>query len=130
MLLNLALAALVFVLAHRWISGSRLRARIARGTGEKAFQAALSALSLALTVRLVWAYVAAATDRLAMGLARTIPVMVLAFLSCHLIVAGLMTRPTIAGLGGTVRDTDAIHRVIRLSKPNSILGHLRDISGT
>ena len=72
--INLALAALVFVLAHRLISGSRVRTHIVRRSGEKAFQAAFSALSLALTGWLAWAYIAAAPDRVAIGPAWTMPV--------------------------------------------------------
>ena len=60
---NLALAALLFVLVHRLISGSRLRAYLVRRTSERVFQAAFSLLSLALTVWLVWAYLAAVPAR-------------------------------------------------------------------
>lgn len=121
---NLALAAVVFVLAHRVISGSPLRARIVRRTGERGFQAGFSVLSLVLTTWLVWAYLdAGPAQRPDTSATLRALVLVVSLLSCYLIMAGLTTRnPTIAGLGEAARRDDAIHGVIRLTRHPFLVG--------
>ena len=124
MLLNLTIAAVTFTLAHRAIAGSSLRGAIVLRISERGFKAAFSVLSVILTTWLTWAYIAA---RPLEPIARTSPqtpiAHVLALVACYLIIAGLTTRnPTITGLGETVRRTDAVHGIIRLTRHPFLIG--------
>ena len=49
--------------------------------------------------------------------------MALCVVGCYLVVAGLTTgNPTIAGLGGALRDPNAVHGVIRLTRHPFLVG--------
>lgn len=122
---NLVIAALVFVLAHRLISGApAMRAWMVRRLGERPFQAAFSLLSLALTAWLVWSYLAALPPRLvAPPLLLQGIVQGVSLFACYLIMAGLTTKnPTIAGLADAARQADAVHGVIRLTRHPFLVG--------
>jgi len=122
---DLICAALAFVLAHRLISGSGLRDRIVRNSGERMFQMGFAALSVCLTTWLTWAYLACATRASTQTSGARIVTLLLAALGCYFIVAGLTTRnPTIAGMGAATRERNVIHGVIRLTRHPFLIGIL------
>jgi uncharacterized membrane protein len=122
---ELICAALAFVLAHRLISGSGLRDRMVRYSGERRFQVGFSILSIGLTTWLTKAYLAVATRVATPTSGASVVTLLLAALGCYFVVAGLTTRnPTITGLGAITRERNVVHGVIRLTRHPFLIGIL------
>lgn len=120
---NLIFAALVFVLAHRLISGSALRGSVVARLGERGFQIGFSLLSVALTAWLVAAYLATPLPPISTPPAIRAGMLLLSAIGCYFIVAGLTTKnPTIAGMGGQVERPNAVHGVIKITRHPFLFG--------
>ncbi len=124
MLANLVLACVSFLLAHRLVSGLRVRDALVRRLGERRFLKAFSALSVSLTAWLVTAYASVAPEQVdAVHRWVVAPSWVFIAIACYLIMAGLTTRnPTIAGLGESVRAPAPVQGVIRLTRHPFLVG--------
>jgi uncharacterized membrane protein len=119
---NLIAAALVFLLLHRLVSGTRLRDTIVAVVGDGAF---MGLFSLASVASLIWLGVAFGAARGGPGdtsyWASTFTTRILQlfiqFVAVLFIVPGLMTRnPTSVGQGRAGEDQDVVQGMLRITR--------------
>jgi uncharacterized membrane protein len=119
---NLIAAAVVFVLLHRLISGTRLRDAIVALIGEGVYT---GLFSLASVASLIWLGVAFGAARggpgdtvywMSTGTTRVVQ-LVIQFVAVLFIVPGLMTRnPTSVGQGRASEDQDVVQGMLRITR--------------
>ncbi|MFO1183763.1 MAG: NnrU family protein [Bauldia sp.] len=110
----LAVAALVFLVVHLAVPGSRLRAVLVEALGKAGYMAAYSAASLATLVWLIIAYKSAAYVFIWGMLGWWRPIMVAAMAPLFvLFAAGAMARHGAIPEGGGVPPVKGVHRITR-----------------
>jgi uncharacterized membrane protein len=118
----LATFAVLSLILHRVVSGSRLRDRFVAKLGEEPFRRGFAAASLLCLIGLWIGYRQAAGSPSDVALlassdfakAAQFPIQLVAFL---FIIAGVSTRnPTIAGLGTAVRDPGVVRGILRITR--------------
>jgi uncharacterized membrane protein len=117
-MISLLIAAVFFVGIHVFVSGTSLRGVIVARTGEKAYQAAFSAVSLLGLIWLGWAFAAAEPARLweEAGWARPIT-QVLTLLAFLFVAIGIATpSPTAVGGEAALREGVTAKGILRITR--------------
>ena len=119
---NLIVAAVVFLLLHLLVSGTRLRDTLTGLVGEGAYK---GLFSLASVAGLIWMGVAYANARGAPGdtvywsgnFVSHLVQLVIQFIAVVFVVAGVMTRnPTSVGQSRAAEDQDVIQGMLRITR--------------
>jgi uncharacterized membrane protein len=121
-MIDLVAAALVFVLFHLLVSGTRLRDAAVGTLGQGPYMGLYSLLSVAGLAWLIFAFGAARSDPASMVLWTNAPALrwvqlVLQFLAFMLVVPGLATpNPTSVAQQGLLERPDAIRGMLRITR--------------
>lgn len=121
-MVNLVAAALVFLLIHLLISGTRLRDAAVATIGQGPYMGAFSLASVAALTWLIFAFGAARSDPSSVVLWTGAPALrwvqlVLQFLAFMLVVPGLATpNPTSVAQQGLLERPDAVKGMLRITR--------------
>jgi uncharacterized membrane protein len=121
-MINLVAAALVFILIHLLISGTRLRDAAVATIGQGPYMGVFSLLSVAALAWLIFAFGAARNDPASMVLWTSAPALrwvqlVLQFLAFMLVVPGLATpNPTSVAQQGLLERPDVARGMLRITR--------------
>lgn len=116
-MINLPLAAIVFVAAHIVFSGTPLRGKLAGAIGEGPFRGLFSLIALAAMVWLVWAYGNAPLNELwDVEVLAWVPLVLMPF-ALILLVAGITApNPSAAGQEGRFRGEIQARGILRITR--------------